>query len=81
MEAMASASEREGASSAAGVPPAIASDREGSAWARTVNSASRSVVVVKMYVRQALEGGPQAYVSEGTGFVVDSELGIVLTNR
>ena len=50
-------------------------------WAAVINRVARSVVVVHIFTRHAFEGGEQAFASEGTGFVVDSERGIILTNR
>lgn len=50
-------------------------------WSEMINSASKSVVVMKMLVRHAIEPGTQAYASEGTGFVVDADKGLILTNR
>ncbi len=65
------------ASAAAPMASAFSDD----AWSSMINRVSPSVCVVRMFVRHAFEGGPQAYVSEGTGFIVDSERGLILTNR
>lgn len=49
-------------------------------WSATLHRVSKSLVNIKMEVAMGLEGDP-AYVSQGTGFVVDEDLGLILTNR
>jgi pro-apoptotic serine protease NMA111 len=60
---------------------AVTTDKKTDPWSDVINRVSRSVVVVHIFTRHAFEGGDQAFSSEGTGFVVDADLGIILTNR
>lgn len=49
-------------------------------WTHTLRRVARSIVNVRMEVACGLEGDG-AYVSQGTGFVVDAERELILTNR
>ena len=50
------------------------------AWQATLAKARRAVVVVKMEIMCDPEGGSGGS-SQGTGFVVDAERGLIVTNR
>ncbi len=60
-------------------PPAAA-DSEEDGWARTVSRVADSVVSLQLSHLRAFDDTPQGN-STATGFIVDAERGIVLTNR
>jgi S1-C subfamily serine protease len=52
----------------------------GGGWGSTVEKVLPAVVVLKAWFRTTFDGDEAMY-TEGTGFVVDMERGIILTNR
>lgn len=63
---------------AAPVPPTT--DSGSDEWSEVVNRVAKSIVNIKIETTAGLEGD-SPYISQGTGFVVDKALGLVLTNR
>jgi len=55
-------------------------DSEEASWAKTVSRVADSVVSLQLSQLRSFDGTPQGN-SSATGFVVDAERGIVLTNR
>ena len=49
-------------------------------WDETIDRVAPSVVVLRVVVPRAFDGGAPGY-STATGFVVDAERGLILTNR
>jgi S1-C subfamily serine protease len=62
--------------------PALAADVTGPTdpWANTIERVLDSVVILHMDRTRPFDGNPQAS-SQATGFVVDAERGLILTNR
>lgn len=63
-----------------GPPPPAMPDREGAVWSRTLERIAQSVVAIKIDAARAFDTEWNSS-SQATGFVVDAERGIVLTNR
>jgi S1-C subfamily serine protease len=61
-------------------PPADAKRTPRDPWAETVSKVTNSVISIQLSVTRSLDT-EGASSSQGTGFVVDKELGLVLTNR
>jgi S1-C subfamily serine protease len=61
-------------------PPAWARRAPRDPWAKTVERVTASVMSIQLSVTRSLDT-EGASSSQGTGFVVDKELGLVLTNR
>ena len=49
-------------------------------WDETIDRVAPSVVVLRVVAPRAFDGGAAGY-STATGFVVDAERGLILTNR
>lgn len=60
--------------------PSLADGGEEAGWAKTVSRVADSVVSLQLSQLRGFDGTPQG-TSTATGFVVDAERGIVLTNR
>ena len=60
--------------------PALAEDSEAARWQDTLDRVSRAVVSIRVTATRDFDT-ENASVSQGTGFVVDAERGILLTNR
>ena len=61
------------------VSPSI-SPRESDRWLKSLNNAIPAIVVIRVCTVRAFDG-QAAMFSHATGFVVDKERGIILTNR
>ena len=64
----------------AATPAAAPSDAEEAGWARTISRVADSVVSLKVSELRSFDGTDQG-ASTATGFIVDAERGIILTNR
>lgn len=54
---------------------------DASCWQPTCETAVNAIVSLKYYRPRAFDTDEYSYTAEATGFVVDRERGLVLTNR
>lgn len=67
-------------SAAASQPPVPVADQEDSRWARTLERVASSVVTIQVDMTRAFDT-EWNMTTQATGFVVDAERGLILTNR